>query len=231
MAAAIRGYRCILVMPDKMSKEKIDLLRAYGAEVVVTPTNVPGDSPESYYNVAERLVAEIPGAVDAEPMAQPREPGRALPYDRPRDLGADRRQDHALRLRDRDGRNDLRHGSLSQGAQPADPRRSAPTRKARSTPATSPKSYKVEGIGMAYSARDRRHEGDRRDDARLRSRVVPDGAPDRARRGPAGRRIRRDGRRRGDARREDAPAGRRAGRRSSPIPGAAICRRSSTTSG
>jgi cystathionine beta-synthase len=62
MAAAIRGYRCILVMPDKMSKEKIDLLRAYGAEVVVTPTNVPPDSPESYYGVAMRLVAEIPGA-------------------------------------------------------------------------------------------------------------------------------------------------------------------------
>src|SRR6185437_2566910 len=52
MAAAIRGYRCILVMPDKMSKEKIDLLRAYGAEVVVTPTNVPNDSPDSYYGVA-----------------------------------------------------------------------------------------------------------------------------------------------------------------------------------
>ncbi len=62
MAAAIRGYRCILVMPDKMSKEKIDLLRAYGAEVVVTPTNVPSDSSESYYGVASRLVAEIPGA-------------------------------------------------------------------------------------------------------------------------------------------------------------------------
>ncbi|HTX02837.1 MAG TPA: cystathionine beta-synthase [Candidatus Acidoferrales bacterium] len=62
MAAAIRGYRCILVMPDKMSKEKIDLLRAYGAEVVVTPTNVPNDSPESYYSVASRLAAEIPGA-------------------------------------------------------------------------------------------------------------------------------------------------------------------------
>jgi cystathionine beta-synthase len=62
MAAAIRGYRCILVMPDKMSKEKIDLLRAYGAEVVVTPTNVPNDSPESYYSVAARLAAEIPGA-------------------------------------------------------------------------------------------------------------------------------------------------------------------------
>lgn len=62
MAAAIRGYRCILVMPDKMSREKIDLLRAYGAEVVITPTNVPPDSPESYYGVANRLAAEIPGA-------------------------------------------------------------------------------------------------------------------------------------------------------------------------
>ena len=62
MAAAIRGYRCILVMPDKMAKEKIDTLRAYGAEVVVTPTNVANDSPESYYSVASRLASEIPGA-------------------------------------------------------------------------------------------------------------------------------------------------------------------------
>ena len=62
MAAAIRGYRCILVMPDKMSSEKIDLLRAYGAEVVITPTNVSPDSPESYGGVANRLAAEIPGA-------------------------------------------------------------------------------------------------------------------------------------------------------------------------
>ncbi len=62
MAAAIRGYRCILVMPDKMSKEKVDLLRAYGAEVVVTPSNVANDSPESYYGVANRLASEIAGA-------------------------------------------------------------------------------------------------------------------------------------------------------------------------
>ncbi|MDP9110643.1 MAG: cystathionine beta-synthase [Candidatus Eremiobacteraeota bacterium] len=62
MAAAIRGYRCILVMPDKMSKEKIDLLRAYGAEVRVTPSNVSNDSPESYYSVANRLAQEMPGA-------------------------------------------------------------------------------------------------------------------------------------------------------------------------
>ena len=60
MAAAIRGYRCILVMPDKMSKEKIDLLRAYGADVVITPTNVPADSPESYYGVANRLQPRSP---------------------------------------------------------------------------------------------------------------------------------------------------------------------------
>src|SRR6266540_2198726 len=62
IAARLKGYRVIAVMPDKMSKEKIDLLRAYGAEVVVAPTAVAPDSPESYYRVAERLAQEIPGA-------------------------------------------------------------------------------------------------------------------------------------------------------------------------
>ena len=62
MAAAVKGYRCIFVLPDKMSPEKIGLLRAYGAEVVITPTNVAPDSPESYNGVAERLSREIPGA-------------------------------------------------------------------------------------------------------------------------------------------------------------------------
>ena len=62
IAASLKGYRVIAVMPDKMSKEKIDLLRAYGAEVVVAPTDVPPDSPESYYRVADRLTEEIPGA-------------------------------------------------------------------------------------------------------------------------------------------------------------------------
>jgi cystathionine beta-synthase len=62
IAAATRGYRCIFVMPDKMSQEKISLLRAYGAEVVITPTAVPPESPESYYRVADRLTEEIPGA-------------------------------------------------------------------------------------------------------------------------------------------------------------------------
>jgi cystathionine beta-synthase len=62
IAARLKGYRVIAVMPDKQSKEKMDLLRAYGAEVVVAPTDVPPESPESYYKVAERLAAEIPGA-------------------------------------------------------------------------------------------------------------------------------------------------------------------------
>src|SRR5256714_8889956 len=62
IAAALKGYRCVFVMPDKMSQEKIALLRGYGAEVVITPTAVPPDSPESYYSVANRLTAEIPGA-------------------------------------------------------------------------------------------------------------------------------------------------------------------------
>jgi cystathionine beta-synthase len=62
MVAAVKGYRCIFVLPDKMSSEKISLLKAYGAEVVVTQTNVPPDSPESYNGVADRLSREIPGA-------------------------------------------------------------------------------------------------------------------------------------------------------------------------
>lgn len=62
IAARLKGYRVIAVMPDKQSKEKMDLLRAYGAEVVVAPTDVPPESPESYYKVAERLAQEIPGA-------------------------------------------------------------------------------------------------------------------------------------------------------------------------
>src|SRR4051794_22837599 len=61
IGAALKGYRCIFVMPDKMSQEKIALLRAYGAEVVITPTAVEHDSPESYYSVSDRLAEEIPG--------------------------------------------------------------------------------------------------------------------------------------------------------------------------
>ena len=74
IAARLKGYRVIAVMPDKMSKEKIDLLRAYGAEVVVAPTAVAPDSPESYYSVAKRLTAEIPGAFQPNQYFNPANP-------------------------------------------------------------------------------------------------------------------------------------------------------------
>src|SRR5687768_3137762 len=62
IAAAIKGYRCVFVMPDKIAEEKRALLRGYGAEVVICPTAVPPESPESYYSVSNRLAEEIPGA-------------------------------------------------------------------------------------------------------------------------------------------------------------------------
>src|SRR3954471_2349468 len=74
MAARLKGYHVIAVMPDKMSKEKIDLLRAYGAEVVVCPTNVEPESPESYYSVSDRLAAEIPGAFKPNQYFNPNNP-------------------------------------------------------------------------------------------------------------------------------------------------------------
>src|SRR5215218_10561555 len=69
MVAAVKGYRCIFVLPDKMSNEKISLLKAYGAEVVVTQTAVAPDSPDSYNGVADRLAREIPGAWRANQFA------------------------------------------------------------------------------------------------------------------------------------------------------------------
>lgn len=62
MWAAVRGYRCVFTMPDKMSLEKVNMLKAFGAEVVITPTDVPGDSPEHYVSTAKRIARETPGA-------------------------------------------------------------------------------------------------------------------------------------------------------------------------
>ena len=74
IAAALRGYRCIFVMPDKMSQEKISMLRAYGAEVVITPTAVEPSSPESYYAVSDRLAEEIPGGFKPDQYSNPANP-------------------------------------------------------------------------------------------------------------------------------------------------------------
>ncbi|GMV07819.1 MAG: cystathionine beta-synthase [Gemmatimonadota bacterium] len=74
LAAAIKGYRCIFTMPDKMSQEKVKLLRAFGAEVVITPTAVPPDHPENYVVKAKSIAAEVPGAVLANQFYNPTNP-------------------------------------------------------------------------------------------------------------------------------------------------------------
>jgi cystathionine beta-synthase len=74
IAATVKGYDVIFTVPEKVSEEKRALLRAYGAQVVVCPTDVPNDSPESYYSVASRLEREIPGAYQPNQYFNPANP-------------------------------------------------------------------------------------------------------------------------------------------------------------
>jgi cystathionine beta-synthase len=78
MVCAIRGYRCVFTMPDKMSSEKVRLLKAYGAEVVITPTAVPPDSPEHYLNAAKAIAKETPGAFLSSQFSNPVNPAAHL---------------------------------------------------------------------------------------------------------------------------------------------------------
>ena len=74
IAAALKGYRCIFTMPDKMSQEKVRLLKAFGAEVIITPTAVPPDHPDSYIVVAKRIASETPNAILANQFYNPANP-------------------------------------------------------------------------------------------------------------------------------------------------------------
>ena len=74
LAAALKGYRCIFTMPDKMSQEKVRLLKAFGADVIITPTAVPPDHPDNYVMVAKRIVEETPGAIFANQFYNPINP-------------------------------------------------------------------------------------------------------------------------------------------------------------
>lgn len=74
IVCALKGYRAVFVMPDKMSQEKIQLLRSFGARVVITPTSVEPDDPRSYYSVARKIVAETPNAVLANQYHNPENP-------------------------------------------------------------------------------------------------------------------------------------------------------------
>jgi cystathionine beta-synthase len=74
LAAAVKGYKCVFVMPDKMSEEKVRYLRAFGARVIITPTAVTPDDPRSYYSVAKRIVAETPNSILANQYHNPANP-------------------------------------------------------------------------------------------------------------------------------------------------------------
>jgi len=74
LAAAVKGYKCVFVMPDKMSEEKVRFLRAFGARVIITPTAVPPEDPRSYYKVARRIVDETPNSILANQYHNPANP-------------------------------------------------------------------------------------------------------------------------------------------------------------
>ena len=192
MAAALRGYRCIFVMPDKMSQEKISMLRAYGAEVVITPTAVDPHSPESYYAVSDRLAEEIPGGFKPDQYSNPANPEAHYETTGPGALGADgRRRRRRDRHLGRDGRHDHRRRPLLQGARLAGAhrrRRSRGLRLHRRRGASGrpvPRRGHRQGVLARHARRVRR----RRVGARLRPRLVPHRAPPRARGGPPRRRL------------------------------------------
>ena len=157
IAAAFKGYKCIFTMPDKMSQEKVRLLKAFGAEVIVTPTAVPPDHPDNYVMMAKRIAHETPNAILANQFYNDANLAGALRHDGSGDLGADGGPRHALRVRRGHGRHDHRRRTLSQGKESEDPnhrrrsggfdsRRDVADARARAKPEGVP--YKVEGIGQ-----------------------------------------------------------------------------------
>ena len=150
IVAAQRGYRCIFVMSDKMSDEKVALLRSYGAEVVVCPTAVPPEDPRSYYSTAERLVRETPGAFRPDQYSNAANPLAHEQTTGPEIWRQTARPGHALRRRGRHRRHDHRRRPRAQGAATRRCRSSAPTRRARCTRAAPAGPYLVEGVGEDF---------------------------------------------------------------------------------
>ena len=120
IAAVVKGYRCIFTTTDKQSKEKIDALKAFGAEVIVCPTNVDPEDPRSYYSVSSRLEQEVPNSWKANQYDNLSNSRGALRADRAGDLGADRRPGHPPGRRRRHRRHHQRRRPLPEGAQPGD---------------------------------------------------------------------------------------------------------------
>jgi cystathionine beta-synthase len=156
MVAAVRGYRAVFCMPDKVSIEKVNLLKAFGAEVLLSPTAVAPESPESYYNVAKRVTAERPGAFLTNQYPQPGEPEGALRVDRSRAVGPDRGPHHALRRRHGDGRHDLGNRQVPEEKNAtvqvvgADPVGSILKHYKETGELAEAHTYKIEGVGEDF---------------------------------------------------------------------------------
>ena len=115
LVAQRRGYRCVFVCPDKVSEDKQNVLRAYGAEVVVCPTAVPPEHPGQLLQRLRPVGRRDRRRLEARSVLQPAGPGQPLRNHRPGDLGRHRRSGHPFRRRHRHRRNDHRRGPLSQG--------------------------------------------------------------------------------------------------------------------
>ena len=204
IAAARKGYRCIFVMPDKMSQEKISTLRAYGAEVVITPTAVDHDSPESYYAVSDRLAEEIPGGFKPDQYSNPANPEAHYLTTGPELWEQTGGEVDAVVVSVGTGGSITGIGRYFKERKPevrivgADPEGSVFT--ADEQHPMHP--YLVEGIGKDTWPTDARPVRRRRVGARLRPRLVPHRAPPRTGGGLAGRRLVRLDRMGGTAGRE-----------------------------
>ena len=234
MVAQAKGYKCVFVCPDKVSEDKRNVLKAYGAEVVVCPTAVAPEHPDSYYNVSDRLSSQ-PGAWKPDQYSNPNNPRSHYETTGPEIWAPDRGEDHPLRRGRRHRRHDQRHRPLPQGAEPRRPGdRRRPGRLGllrRHRPAL-PRRGRRRGL-LARLLRPRRRGPDHRGLRRRLVRVHPPAGP---RGGAARRRLVRDGGvRREAARRRSWPAPPRARTPSSSCccrtPAAATSPRSSTTSG
>ena len=134
LVAQQRGYRCVFVLPDKVGEDKRNVLTAYGAEIVVTPTAVAPEHPDSYYSVSDRLAREIPGAFKPNQYSNQNGPLSHYETTGPEIWRDTERPDHALRGGCGHGRHHQRHRPVPQrGCRRGGCRSSAPTLRGRCT--------------------------------------------------------------------------------------------------
>ena len=176
MAAAMRGYRMVLVMPEHLSVERRQTMRAFGAEIILTPK---AGGMETARDVAEKMRAEGKGVI-LDQFANPDNPLVALSDDRPGDLARHRRQDHALRFEHGHDRHDHGRGPLPQGEEPGDRDHRLPARRRLADP-------RHPQVARSLPAQDLRREARRPRRTRVAGRRGRDGAKARAR----GRHLRR----------------------------------------